>query len=115
MASIPQLTVCRNLLGTTIGLLILYNLFERVVFAPLDKLAEELEQELDENTKRELMTESNAGLFIRLPFTIKKFQARAYRRTDPEVQECDRLCHDPKLMRKIRGMCCSASRWKSIC
>lgn len=115
MASIPQLSVSRNLLGTTIGLLILYNLFDSIVLAPLEKITEELVQGLDEKTKNELMAESDAGLFIRLPFTVKKFQGPRLRHTDPEIRECFRICSDPKLKEKIKGMCCSASRWKSLC
>lgn len=103
--SSTQLTVSRYLLGTTLGLLILYNAFKRTVLAPLDKAAEDIEQSLDEDTKKEVgMTEDdNDSFFLPFPGTIKQVQERPFRGSDPEWQEYVKFSKDAKLGKRVRG------------
>jgi hypothetical protein len=70
-------------------------LFDAVVLAPLDKIADELE--VDEDAEED-------SVFIPFPLTTKLVQPPPYRGTDPEWQEYIKFSKDPALAKRIRGM-----------
>ncbi len=88
---------------------ICYGVFTNIVLAPLDKVAEELEKNLDEETKKEL-EEHNEPLFIPFPGTTKLVQPPPYRGSDPEWQEYLRFSKNPALGKRARGRLQLASR-----
>ncbi len=79
----------------------MYEMFTRSVFAGLDKLSEELEKDMDEETKKEL-SESKDGLFIPFPGTTKKLTPRPYKGSDPEWQEFIKFSKNPALGKSVR-------------
>jgi hypothetical protein len=93
---------CRYILGSAIGILLMYNVFTKVAFAPLDKLADEFEKEggiSDSETPEDL----DDSLFIPFPGTIKQIPQTPYRGSDPEWQEYIKFSKDLALITKVRG------------
>jgi hypothetical protein len=86
-----------------LGFGICYGIFTAVVLAPLDKFAEEVEKNMDEETRKEL-EEQGESLFIPFPGTIKQIQPPPYRGSDPEWQEYIKFSKDPALGKQVRGM-----------
>ncbi|KFY78934.1 hypothetical protein V499_02018 [Pseudogymnoascus sp. VKM F-103] len=79
----------------------MYNIFTKVAFAPLDKLADEFEKEgtiSDSETPEEL----EDALFIPFPGTIKQIPQSPYRGSDPEWQEYIKFSKDLELIKKVR-------------
>lgn len=80
----------------------MYNIFTKVAFAPLDKLADEFEKEgtiSDSETPEEL----EDALFIPFPGTIKQIPQSPYRGSDPEWQEYIKFSKDLELIKKVRS------------
>jgi hypothetical protein len=90
------------MLGSAIGVLLLYNAFTKIVFAPLDALVDEFEKEgglPDNETPEDL----EGGLFIPFPGTIKQIPQGPFRGSDPEWQEYIKFNRDPTLVKAVRG------------
>lgn len=90
------------MLGSAIGVLLLYNVFTKVVFTPLDRLADEFEKEEgipDSKTPEDL----DGSLFIPFPGTIKQIPQSPYRGSDPEWQEYIKFSKDLALMNEVRS------------
>ncbi|OBT77251.1 hypothetical protein VF21_04074 [Pseudogymnoascus sp. 05NY08] len=91
----------RYMLGSAIGILLMYNIFTKVAFAPLDKLADEFEKEgaiSDSETPEDL----EDALFIPFPGTIKQIPQSPYQGNDPEWQEYIKFSKDLALITKVR-------------
>lgn len=82
---------------------ICYGIFTAVVLSPLDKYAEEIEKNMDEETRKEL-EEQGDSIFIPFPGTTKQIQPPPYRGSDPEWQEYIKFSKDPALGKRVRGM-----------
>ncbi|KFY13692.1 hypothetical protein V491_06320 [Pseudogymnoascus sp. VKM F-3775] len=96
-----ELIAPRYMLGSAIGVLLLYNVFTKVVFTPLDRLADEFEKEEgipDTKTPEDL----DGSLFIPFPGTIKQIPQSPYRGSDPEWQEYIKFSKDLALMNEVR-------------
>ncbi|KFY33923.1 hypothetical protein V494_07209 [Pseudogymnoascus sp. VKM F-4513 (FW-928)] len=103
----------RYMLGSAIGVLLTYNVFTTIVFAPLDRLADEVEKEgrgiLDNETPEDL----EGGLFLPFPGTIKQIPQSPYRGSDPEWKEYVKFSKDLALITKVRAELAEITR-KSI-
>ena len=69
-------------------------IFDALVLAPLDQVADELE--VDDEPEED-------SIFIPFPGTTKLVQPSPYRGTDPEWQEYVKFSKDPALGKRIRG------------
>ncbi|KAI9744422.1 MAG: hypothetical protein M1818_001951 [Claussenomyces sp. TS43310] len=86
----------------TVTLVVCYTLLNRVLLSPLDRIADDLENSLDERTKKELDEEEIEPLFIPFPGTTRQVKPRPYRGNDPEWQEFIKFSKDPTLGKRVR-------------
>lgn len=97
-----KLMALRYIFGSVIGAVLLFNAFTRIVLAPLDKLAEELDNE--ESKEDSKATEDvDDSFFIPFPGTIKSVPQSPYRGSDPEWQEYIKFNTDLALQKKAKG------------
>ncbi|KFZ13951.1 hypothetical protein V502_06331 [Pseudogymnoascus sp. VKM F-4520 (FW-2644)] len=92
----------RYMLGSAIGVLLLYNAFTKLAFAPLDKLADEFEKE-GGVPGSETQEDLDGSLFIPFPGTIKQIPQSPYRGSDPEWQEYVKFNKDLTLIKEVRA------------
>ncbi|ELR09995.1 hypothetical protein VC83_06396 [Pseudogymnoascus destructans] len=92
----------RYMLGSAIGILLMYNIFTKAAFAPLDKLADEFEKE-GAISDSETLEDLEDALFIPFPGTIKQIPQSPYRGSDPEWQEYIKFSKDVTLIKKVRA------------
>lgn len=80
----------------------MYTTFTKIVFAPLDELADEFEKEggLPENETPE---DLGGSVFIPFPGTMKQIPQGPFRGSDPEWQEYIKFNRDPALIKGVRG------------
>lgn len=93
----------RAILSSILKWGILYGIFTAVVLSPLEKFSEEVEENMDEETRKEL-EERGDSIFIPFPGTIKQIQPPPYSGSDPEWQEYIKFSKDPALGKRVRGM-----------
>jgi len=91
----------RTMIFSVLGVLTSFQVYSYVVLRPLQEAAAELEQSLDEETKKEMM-EDDHPLFIPFPGTIKQIVPHPYRGTDPEWQEFIKFSKDLALGKRVR-------------
>ncbi len=89
------------LLVTIVGSVLIYEVFSRTVLAPLDKVDEVLEENMNEDEKKEMMQEFEQSRFYAFPFTIRLHQENAWHPMDSEVAEYRKI--DIKSLRDNLG------------
>lgn len=101
------------MLGSAIGVLLLYSAFTKIAFAPLDRLVDEFEGEggiPDSETPEDL----DDSLFIPFPGTIKQIPQKPYRSSDPEWQEYIKFSRDPTRMKEVRCKTYHSFKWRLV-
>lgn len=98
------------MLGSAIGVLLLYNAFTKIAFAPFDKLADEFEKE-GGVPGSETPEDLDGSLFIPFPGTIKQIPQSPYRGSDPEWQEYIKFNKDLTLIKEVRGRSYHLFKW----
>jgi hypothetical protein len=97
----------RRLLTSLLTVSICYTIFVNVVFAPLDKLADELEADKSKQGQQaadeEEEGDENSILFIPFPGTTKAVTPKPYKGSDPEWQEYIKISKDTELGKRIRS------------
>lgn len=92
------------MVGTTI---VFYALYKAAVFDPLQRFADDLDKNMDDATKKALEAaeeESDTGLFLPFPLTLKMIKPPPYRGSDPEWQEFIKISKDVELRKTIKSM-----------
>lgn len=79
----------------------MHQIFIRTILPPLDRVAEELDKNLDDEMKKELEEESES-FFIPFPGTTKEVRPRPYRGSDPEWEEFIKFSRNPALGKRVR-------------
>jgi hypothetical protein len=91
---------CRTVALYALAYYLCYEAYNKIVWGPLDRAADEALQDLPEEEEEEL----EKPLFIPFPGTTKQLKPVPYKGSDPEWKEFIKFSKDQNLAKKVRGL-----------